>query len=296
MTADPIPAFDEGIVRQAMLRGAVRTGLVAALALTMLALLVGGASAVVGVVRGDHFFLVAYNGTVAAHPEYEVEQDGSCCATGPLFGFTNLGLASEITLKVRPVGALNYAGTSTVTVEQDAFGDLSTTFDSARTPLGDGLRRGRPTKESTAAFLASLPAATVVSALIELDRPVTSAEFDEFFATTVPVEAVADRGVPVIVVPPYASGSGNPIGWPSSDLLGLRAWADRLGGIDEQHLSAVGLPPASEVQRVAEEGRIHAFVLPRLPASLLATLLANGSVVSANVLDVAFDPDRQVVR
>jgi hypothetical protein len=297
MTDDLIlPAFDERIVRRAMVRGVVSTGLFAALALMLMLVLVGVASFAVSGVRGDNFFLVAYQGMIAAHPEYDMKQDGNCCTAGPLFGFTNLGLASELKLEARPWGALNHAGSSTITVEQDAFGDLHTNVDSQGTPLVDGFRRGRPTKEATGAFLADLPEMTIVSALVEFDHPTTPEVFAAFFETAVPVEYLPDRRVPVIVVPPYESRSGYPLGWPNARLEGLREWADQLGGIDEEHLKVVGLPSAAEIQAAALEGRIHAFVIPRMPVSLAKAVLANGSVRSANILDVAFDPDRQTSR
>ncbi|MBB5868253.1 hypothetical protein F4553_001632 [Allocatelliglobosispora scoriae] len=300
MTDEPIPAFhvpafDERVVRRAMVRGVVRTGLFAALSLMLLLVLVGAASFAVSAVRGDKFFLVAYEGFVVAHPEYEIKQDGSCCATGPFFGFSNLGLASEITLRLQPRGALNYTGSTLITVSQNVVGEIGTTFDAGHSPFLDGVRRGRPTKDATAAFVSGLPTATVVSTLIEFTEPLTPEGFREFFAAAVPY-VVSDRSAPVIVVPPYREGSDNPIGWPTPELRELREWADKLGGIDEEHLRSVGLPPLAVIQEAARDGHIYAFVLPRLPAPLLKGLLDNPAVRSANVLDVAFDPDRQTAR
>lgn len=292
----PIPAFDDRVVRRAMLRGVVRTGLVASLCMMLLVLLVGAASVGISAYRGDHFFRVAYGGMVVSHPEYEIKQDGNCCAAGPLFGFTNLGLASEIKLQLRPLGALNYAGAVTITVEQDVFGDLHPGIDASPTPLRNGLQRGRPTKESTEAFLRGLPEPTVVSALIEFDQPVEAAAFTAFFDTYLPSTDISDRRRTIIAVNPYESRSSNLISWPNSNIAELRAWAASLDLSDDRHLDAVGLAPSADIKQVADEGRIYAFVAPRIPLALLRTLLGNTAVRSVNVLDVAFDTSRQFSR
>ncbi|MBV1850088.1 hypothetical protein [Catellatospora tritici] len=286
----PVPAFDDRAVRRAMRRGVVRTAAVAAAALLALLLLVCGTSVAVSTLRGDRFFKVAYYGTVSAHPEYRLAQDGSCCAAGPLFGLTNLGLAAELRLRARPLGALNYPAASTATVTQDVDGTLHTSFDDGPTPLRDALRRGRPDRARTQAFLASLPDATVVSALVEFADPVPGTRFGAFFDSRVPVAAVSDRGVPVFAVGPYESSPYNPVTWPNADLGELRAWADGLDDSYDEALAEVGLPPAAQLRMAAEAGLVHAFVLPRVPLPVLRALAADPNVHSVNLLDTATDP------
>lgn len=287
------PTIDDRAVRRAMRRGVLRTGLVAAVGLTVLAMLVVATAAVISTVRGPRFHLIAVNGMVVAHPEYEIWQDGSCCASGPLFGLTNLGLVNQVRLGLRPLGSLDHSGTISVTVEQSAGGDLHTNLDAGPTPLGDALARGRPSTASTAQFLRELPEPTVVSALIELNRPVDEPAFLQFFDRSVPVTAVSYRSVTVFAVDPYGPRSTNPVSWHSPGLDELRAWAGQLGAADDGNLAAIGLPPAAEIQRIAADGEIHAFVVPRMPLALARALLDDPSVRSLNVLDVAFDPARQ---
>lgn len=288
-----LPVIDDRAVRRAMRRGVVRTGLVAALGLTVLALLVVATSAVISTVRGPHFHLVAVNGMVVAHPEYDIWQDGSCCAAGPLLGLTNLGLSSQVRLGLRPLGSLNYPGTSYVIVEQHAGGELRTDLDQVPTPLGDALSRGRPSSASTEEFLRGLPEPTVVSALIEFDQPADEAAAQAFFDREIPVTEIPYRAVTVFAVNPYEQRSTNPVSWRSQDLTELRTWADQLGPGDDEGLAAIGLPPAAELQRIAEAGQIHAFVVPRMPLTLARALLDDPAVRSLQVLDVAFDPARQ---
>jgi hypothetical protein len=277
------------VVRRAIWRGVARTGVVAALSLTVLATLVVAVSAVVSSVRGRHFHLVAVNGMVVAHPEYEIQQEGSCCATGPLFGLTNLGLASEVALRVRPLGALNYPGTSIVTISAGLGGHIQADLDGGRTPLGDALGRGRPDSGSTVRFMDGLPESTVVSALVELRQPAQAEALQVFLDTSVPVTEVPNRGLPVLLVDPYEPRSTNPVSWRGPQLDELRAWAAELGQDDEENLRAIGLPSPAQLRRIVDEGQVHAFVVPRMPLALARALLADPAVRSVNILDVAFD-------
>src|SRR5690606_31763299 len=172
------------------------------------------------------------NGMVVAHPEYEIWQDGSCCASGPLFGLTNLGLANQVRLGLRPLGSVNYPGTISITVEQNAGGVLRTNLDATPTPLGDALGRGRPGKASTDEFLRALPEPTVLSALVEFNRPVDETAFRAYVDRRLPVTEVPYRGMTVFLVDPYGPRTTNPVSWHSPGLSELRAWADKLGSAD----------------------------------------------------------------
>jgi hypothetical protein len=281
LEAIDLPApVDDRAIRRAVLRGVARSGLASLAWLLVLVLVLFFVTVGVGLVRGDRFFVVTFNGLRAAHPEYELAQDGSCCARGPLFGLTNLGLASSVTLRVRPLGELDYAPTTTVVVEQDVTGALHADLGRDVTPLRDGLNRGRPGKGSTGEFLDGLPDLTVVSALVEYDRPVAAASF----------RALPGLSAPIFLTDPYASGL---VAWPTLSVDELRDWARRLGPADDDRLDEIGLPPAATIQRAAADGLIHAYVLPRIGVGDIRALLDDPAVRSVNILDVAFDTARQ---
>jgi hypothetical protein len=271
------PAFDERAVRRAVVRGVARSGLASLAWLMVLVLVLWLVTAGVGVARGDHFYVVTYNGMRAAHPEYEMAQDGGCCVQGPLFGLTNLGLASSMTFRVRPAGELDHARSSTVVVSQDVTGDFHANVGNDPTPLGDAWARGRPSKRSTVEFLDGLPA-VVVSALVEFDRPVPAGTI------------AAHRGGAVFVTDPYEAGR---VAWPTPQIQELRDWADQLRPADDGRLDEIGLPPSADIQRAAATGLVHAYVLPRAQLDEIRAMLADPAIRSVNILDVAFDTGRQ---
>ncbi|GHJ48887.1 hypothetical protein Cs7R123_62290 [Catellatospora sp. TT07R-123] len=296
MTDEPLdlpelPPYDDRAVRRAMRRGVVRTALAAAAALIAVLMLVVATAITISALRGDRFFTVGYYGTVAAHPEYDFKQEGSCCAAGPLGGLTNLGLAAELRLLARPLGALGYPPAGIATVTQDVDGSLHTSFDDGPTPLRDAMQRGRPDLARTKALLAGLPDATLVSVLVEFAEPVPGERFGAWFDSRVPVEAVPYRGVPVFAVSPYESSPYFPVTWPNADLGELRAWAERMDGSYDEALYEVGLPPSAQIRAVAQAGLVHAFVLPRVPLAVLRDLAADPAVRSVNLLDTATDPE-----
>ncbi|GAA2354331.1 hypothetical protein Cme02nite_47320 [Catellatospora methionotrophica] len=297
-----IPEFDEWAVRRAMRRavwrGLLRTAAIVTAALTSLMVLVTLVSFGVSGVRGRSFFGFAYYGTRLAHPELEMKQDGNCCAAGPLFGLTNLGLANEMTLRFRPLGALNHVGTTTVVVEGDVSGEIHASIDSSDTPLIGGLARGRPTLSATAAYLQKLPEPMIASALIEFDGPLSVEAYELFFDKYVSVFEVPNRSAPVFLSDPYHEGTGIgvPVSWSSTGFGELREWAAGLSSADDAQLNRIGAPSSDVIKKAADAGMVYAFVVPRMPLSLARTLVATTGVRSVNVLDTAFDQDWQTRR
>lgn len=72
----------------------------------------------------------------------------------------------------------------------------------------------------------------------------------------------------------------------------FKAWAAKLRDGDDRNLGRLGLPPADDIKRLAEDPQVHAFILPKASVDRLRALLDDPQVRSVNVADVAFDLGR----
>lgn len=258
-------------MRRAVWLGVVRTGFAAAAWLLVGALLVVLTGILLAGVRGERFAGVSRYGTLVGHPEYAAG-DSDCCSG---LGFT---LTRETNLTAR--GAIEATSTLKGVIREGVTGSITADLPpAAGTPIGDALQRGRPTKEATAAFLATLPPSMVASAVVEFSTPQTPAEFQP-------------QQLPALVFlsPPYDEPAA---GWEFTDLRGLREWAGGLRDGDDGMLHDLGAPTAKQLRAITADPRITGTILDRASIAELRALLNDPRVQSVNVAAVGFDPAQQ---
>ena len=276
MTAD----FDEIVLpeppslRRAVFLGVLRTGFAAAAWLLVGALLVVLTGIILAGVRGEHFADVAQGGALVGRPEY-ASNDSNCCS--------GLGYSLRMDLDLTARGTIGGTSTLTGVVREGVTGAISTEMPPATgTPIGDALRRGRPAKDATAAFLATLPDSVVASAVVEFGTPLSA---DEFLALT-PDSFRAQ----VFLSSPYDQPVAT---WPVTDLRGFQEWVGHLSGGDDDALRELDAPPLKQLLSLAADPKVGGAVVERLTVAQLRTLLADPRVESVNIAAVGYDPARQ---
>ena len=276
MTAD----FDEIVLpeppslRRAVFLGVLRTGFAAAAWLVVGALLVVLTGIVVAAVRGEHFAEVAQGGALVGRPEY-ASQDSNCCP--------GLGYSLRMDLDLTARGAIGGTSTLTGVVRQGLTGSITTEMPpAAGTPIGDALKRGRPTKDATRAFLATLPDSVVASAVVEFGTPLSANEFVDLSPDSFRAQ--------VFLSPPYDQPIAS---WQVTDLAGFQEWVGHLSGGDDDALRELDAPPLRQLRSLAADPHVTGAVVERLTVAQLRALLADPRVQSLNIAAVGFDPARQ---
>ena len=276
MTSD----FDEIVLpeppslRRAVFVGVLRTGFAAAAWLLVGALLVVLTGIILAGVRGQHFAEVAQGGALVGRPEYASEAR-NCCA--------GLGYTLRMDLDLTARGAIG--GTSTVTgvVREGVSGAITAEMPpAAGTPIGDALKRGRPAKDATRAFLAALPDPVVASAVVEFGTPLTANEFLDLTPNSLRAQ--------VFLSSPYDEPIAS---WQVTDLRGFQEWVGHLSGGDDDALRELDVPPLAQLRSLAADPHVNGAVAERLTVAQLRTLLADPRVESVNIAAVGFDPARQ---
>jgi hypothetical protein len=307
-----LPPFAEHAARRAIWRGVVRTAftgvLVVFLGWLILMLLSGFWQK-----RGDReerFQSVIGLGFLVAHPDWRGEPSG-CCNTD----LTSL----ELFLDVQPQTAEPLSPTTKAWLRLNILGRL--VIDSIpilpETPIEQALSGGRPSKAQTQALLDELPEPMRASAVVELATPLTTGAFADLLARTgVPTGAPElHNSPPIFLEPPYPPfhtegpnpelGPARKLAWPNptiaSDTAGegdlapsdpltqFKAWAAQLEDGDDRNLGRLGLPPADKIKTLAEDPKVHAFILPKASVERLRALLDDPAIRSLNLADVAFD-------
>jgi hypothetical protein len=272
--------FDEIVLpeppslRRAVFLGVLRTGFAAAAWLLVGALLVVLTGIILAAVRGQHFAEVAQGGALVGRPEY-ASDDSNCCP--------GLGYSLRMDLDLTARGAIG--GTSTVTgvVRKGPLGAITTDMPpAAGTPVGDALKRGRPAKDATKAFLATLPDSVVASAVVEFGTPLSADEFLDL--------APGSFRAQVFLSPPYDEPIAS---WQVSDLRGFQDWVGHLSGGDDDALRELDAPPLKQLRSLAADPHVNGAVVDRLTVAQLRGLLADPRVASVNIAAVGFDPARQ---
>ena len=72
-------------------------------------------------------------------------------------------------------------------------------------------------------------------------------------------------------------------------LTQFKTWANMLRDGDDENLERLNLPPADSIKRLAENPKVHGFLLERATVARLEGLLDDPGIRSVNVADVAFD-------
>jgi hypothetical protein len=73
-------------------------------------------------------------------------------------------------------------------------------------------------------------------------------------------------------------------------LTQFKAWATKLEDGDDRNLGRLGLPPASEIKKLAVSPQIHGFILPKASTEILRALLDDQGIRSVKIADVANPP------
>jgi hypothetical protein len=307
-----LPAFDSRAARRAIWRGVVRTALTALFVLLV-------AYVILTVVSGlwqrsgdreERFQTVAGLGFLVAHPDWRGEFSGCC----------NVDLTSlELSLDVQPQTANTLSPSTRAWLRLNILGRI--VIDSIpvlpQTPIEQALSTSRPSKAQTRMLLQELPEPMRASAVVELATPLMAAEFAELLARAgVPVGTPGlHNSPPVFLESPYAPfhiegrnpeiGFARKLAWPNptiashtaaegdlaaaDPLTQFKAWAAKLEGGDDRNLGRLGLPPASEIKKLAANPRIHGFILAKASTETLLALLDDQGTRSVKIADVAFD-------
>jgi len=276
MTAD----FDEIVLpeppslRRAVFLGVLRTGFAAAAWLLVGALLVVLTGFILAGVRGEHFAEVTQRGALVGRPEY-ASTESNCCS--------GLGYSLHMDLDLTARGAIGGASTVTGVVHEGLTGAITAEMPpAAGTPIGDALNRGRPAKDATKAFLATLPDSVVASAVVEFGTPLSANEFLGLVPNSLRAQ--------VFLSSPYDEPIAS---WQVSDLGGFQNWVSRLSGDDDGALRELGAPPLEQLRSLAADPHVTGAVVERLALTQLRALLADPRVESLNIATVGFDPARQ---
>ena len=107
----------------------------------------------------------------------------------------------------------------------------------------------------------------MATAVVELRRPLTVAEFHELLARR-RVRAYGQTDVAVYLQSSerqfsesFGNSSDRRVSWPNPAVAGFQAWVKTLRSSDDKVLDGLGLPPTSELERIAAAPRIYGFVL-----------------------------------
>ena len=276
MTTD----FDEIVLpeppslRRAVFLGVLRTGFAAAAWLLVGALLVVLTGIILAGVRGEHFAEVAQGGALVGRPEY-ASADSNCCP--------GLGYSLRMDLDLTARGAVGGASTVTGVVREGLSGAITAEMPpAAGTPIGDALKRGRPAKAATEAFLATLPNSVVASAVVEFGTPLSANQFLDLTPDSLRAQ--------VFLSLPYDEPIAS---WQVADLRGFQEWVGRLSSGDDDALRALDAPSVKQLRSLAADPHVNGAVVERLTVAQLRTLLADPRVESVNIAAVGFDPARQ---
>jgi hypothetical protein len=272
--------FDEFVLpeppslRRAVFLGVLRTGFAAAAWLLVGALLVVLTGIILAAVRGQHFAEIAQGGALVGRPEY-ASDESNCCP--------GLGYSLRMDLDLTARGAIGGTSTLTGVVRKGLLGAITTEMPPATgTPVGDALKRGRPAKDATGAFLATLPDSVVASAVVEFGSPLSANEFLDLTPGSFRAQ--------VFLSSPYDEPIAS---WQVSDLRGFQDWVGHLSGGDDDALRELDAPPLKQLRSLAADPRVNGAVVDRLTVAQLRTLLADPRVASVNIAAVGFDPARQ---
>jgi len=261
-------------LRRAVFLGVLRTGFAAAAWLLVGALLVVLTGIILAAVRGEHFAQIAQGGALVGRPEY-ASAENNCCP--------GLGYSLRMDLDLTARGTIGGTSTLTGVIRKGLSGAITTEMPPATgTPIGDALQRGRPAKEATTAFLATLPASVVASAVVEFGPPLSPNEFLDLVPNSLRAQ--------VFLTSPYAEPVAS---WPVSDLRGFQEWVSHLSGSDDDALHELHAPPVKQLRSLAADPHVDGAVVERLTVTQLRTLLADPRVQSVNIAAVGYDPARQ---
>lgn len=278
--------FGRRATRRAVVRGLARTAFLALIAFFLLSLLVQmlGNILLNSLGRGDDLNRVGLVGYQVGHPGLDLHQRnwriGSLHAEGTISGTTQDGLRIDVPLKVSIFGTLNRPPTQLDPLD--------------RTILGPG-----SAPAEARAFLHQLPSGVRVDAVVQLAKPVHTAD-------VAAVGGIAGPLGTVFYSPVFGAGGGfdfvaRPVSWseryhvPDLRAPSFSSWTRSLNTSDDDNLRTLDLPPSQELQRLARADLVYAFYLRNQTPAQLTALLKNPLVRSFTPSAVRFALPAQAI-
>lgn len=277
--------FDPRATRSAVFRGVLRSAILG-LALYWAFLAVGdqvGSLLYAAHDRGERVDRIGAYAYVAGHPgasyrQGELDHGWRGTTRDVVVGAGDR--VSELTMRVGVSGAVTFEG-------------------AAPDPVMSSIKRGRASHDAAVRFAEGLPAAAVVDAVIELEKPIadtSSYAAREGWDLDVRSDFYADPALQLAVVSNYNGvDQDRPLSWPASlSLSGLdgqsfKDWAATLRSGDDEDLHRQGLPESARIRAAAEEGRIYAWYATGMSRETLLKVLASPLIRTVTPVGVSFD-------
>ncbi len=295
--------FEPGATRGAVVRGLLRTAMLAAallVAAKLLGYLVGYVNLSLhgGSPRLDRVGTTAFD---VGHPDL-ARPNGESRNTGSGWLHTTETVQRSF---ADGVGI-------TFRVRMDLLGRI-TVQGPQPTALDQALLGGRARPAQVKAFVATLPASALTDVVVDLVRPLpaeaviglqdrlglfTSARsglelpavfYDDPFAGA--------RRVLRVTGSSFYGGSGpdRPVSWRGSDADGFHRWTASLRSSDDGDLARLGLPSSAALRRLGDHPRAHGLLISDLTVAQLGALLRDPAVRTLTPVSVRFtilDRDR----
>jgi hypothetical protein len=294
--------FEPAATRRAVLRGLLRTALIAlALVLVFLSLGEVAGRASYRLHNGSgHFDRVLAQGWVVGHPGVAATVSQGKQSTE--FGWLH---ATERFRFTQPDGSR-----ARVTVRQDLLGHVSVKGD-VGSRLDQVLGDGQASRAQAMAFAKGLPAAALTEVVVVLRQPLheqAASDFDGEFGLDSrawfyedPFAGARDFGFGYAGDAVYSGHGRNPVSWPprnDSDLFRGRFpdWTAELSSRDDANLERLGLPSSAKLKELGESALVHGLLLQDLTPTQLLSLLADPAVESFTPVDVRFDILQKEIR
>ena len=278
--------FDERATKRAVRRGVVRTAFTSVVWVVLTLIGVGILSSIWQTRgdRGEHFADVVGWGFLAARPGFGGHPPAGCCNTE----------LRTITawLEVDPKTASPLEQSEQLSFELDLRGRLGDEVFSDLPPTGvDAALASAPSRSR----LDDLPDGVVATAVVELRRPLSPAQFWALLERHGSDGFGLDTLRFAVYLQPYgrfAHSDGwldERVSWPDPGVAGFQAWVKTLRASDDEVLDRLGLPPLRELVRIAAAPQIYGFVLDQATPRRLRTFAADPAVRWVAVGDVAFN-------
>jgi len=284
-----IPLFDRRRTRWAIVRGVARTALVALLVLVLVLLLVqvAGNGMMRALGRVDAMNRVGSVGYRVGHPGFDIHSSG-----------TNAGALHVSEVLSGSTSDEVHVG---VSLKMNVFGTLASP-DRLLDPLDRTLEGPGLTPTEAKAFLAQLPSGVVVDAVVELARPLPTAELPAIgqrpgslwtLLYTPPFNRDLTARRPTlreILARPVSWAPGYAVSYSDKNFgeQSFLQWATSLKSSDDDNLETLGLPSSEDLQDMARADLVSALYVRDLKPADLAAVLRNPAVRSFTPSAVRF--------
>ncbi|MCU1674516.1 MAG: hypothetical protein JWN77_2629 [Frankiales bacterium] len=296
MTLPDLAIFGRGRTRRAVVRGLLRTALLALVlwvAFGLIGSIVGFAAFSISG-RDDTFERVGVVGLNVAHPSIDRGRQSFGAQT---FGWLRTTKTDKY---VQPDGSFVQTD-----VRMDLLGRISVKSPPG-SRLDQALFEGRASPEQAARFVRDLPASAVADVVVDFKTPLSNNAYTALMRD--PRIAKMILGEVTYYEDPFAgprrlyrrdggsefSGSSavaeRSVAWGGMNypFSSFAAWTRALKKSDDGNLSRLGLPSSAELKKLGEASLIHGVYIKNATPSDLNVLLGNASVRSITPVDVRF--------